>query len=325
MYGFLNISKETEKFLRWSKMMKNSSELKADLSAVCKVLKIERIELFKYDFSTETFEVLLSYATDSSSLDTVWQILTKADNPNFDAVAKNWEISKIQFKGFWIDVAIPIWRNWLVAWFDRLDTFEWFGEAELVLMKQVWNGLALAYDAWLMVQTAWTDRLTWLWNRMAFDTYVDYQKDVFWEDMKNLWCVAFFDIDHFRNFNNEHGHHVGDMVLRHVSKFVKDAFEEVWWTAFRYGWEEMVWIIPYSSTIRNDSESLFSFIDWIREEVANSEFEVDGKTFKVTTSIWFKIHDQSEEKRETVKKADSALYESKRNWRNRTTEYRVWN
>lgn len=46
--------------------------------------------------------------------------------------------------------------------------------------------------------------------------------------------VAFFDIDFFKQFNSDHGHHTGDAVLRHVARLMQEVVESLGGSAFRY-------------------------------------------------------------------------------------------
>lgn len=84
------------------------------------------------------------------------------------------------------------------------------------------------------------DNLTKLYNRYAFDI-----------DIKNLnpedqCSMIFIDIDNFRSFNNNHGHHVGDKVLTSCAEIIRRIirFSDM---VYRYGGEEIVIILEKCS------------------------------------------------------------------------------
>lgn len=64
--------------------------------------------------------------------------------------------------------------------------------------------------------------------------------DIFDNPISSIKTIAFFDIDFFKQFNTEHGHHTGDAVLKHVAFQLKKEVECLNGKAFRYGGEEFV-------------------------------------------------------------------------------------
>lgn len=268
--------------------------------------------------SKDWFDVLLSYSVHEEWLDTVGQKLVLADNPNFQAVANNWDISNIHFPGFGIDLAIPIWRSNLIVWFDCMEWHKEYTSDEILLLKNVWMWIALAYDAWYQTQMNGTDRLTKLWNRLALDFYIDNGTDVFWENLPEMKTIVFFDIDHFRNFNNTYGHHIWDVVLKHVAWIIKDSFESINWQAFRYWWEEMVWVISEDMSWKET----FEFIDKIRKKIEASKCSYEWTEYEVTISIWYYEMMEWDKASDAIKKADEAVYVSKKEWRNKTSKYK---
>ncbi|HVY91846.1 MAG TPA: sensor domain-containing diguanylate cyclase [Bryobacteraceae bacterium] len=151
---------------------------------------------------------------------------------------------------------------------------------------------------------AHTDSLTGLWNRRAFD-----------EALEREWARAvrngsgisllMLDIDHFKEFNDRHGHLVGDDCLRSVGGAVNSAVRATDVVA-RYGGEEIAVILPETSL-----EDAVGLAERIRCSI-----EAGGI---VTASIGVATADAgSAGMPETlVRAADRAMYRAKTGGRNR--------
>ena len=105
-------------------------------------------------------------------------------------------------------------------------------------------GLALANlrlrDA--LREMAMADALTGLANRRRFDAAIEEETALCERDKTPLACLM-IDIDHFKRFNDDHGHDAGDAVLRAVGSVLKDSLREDGY-AFRLGGEEFVLLMP---------------------------------------------------------------------------------
>ncbi len=125
--------------------------------------------------------------------------------------------------------------------------------------------------------------------------------------------IALVDIDHFKSVNDEMGHLFGDEVLKEVGKRFQ-AKLRLYDFVGRYGGEEFLLICPGC-----DWTSAHVRMDAIRESVCSAPMSAMGKYRKVTTSIGIATWDQTDELNVNVllNRADHALYEAKRNGRNR--------
>ncbi len=124
--------------------------------------------------------------------------------------------------------------------------------------------------------------------------------------------LVMFDLDHFKQINDEHGHLTGDMVLREVAKRMKSRIrkEEI---LVRYGGEEFVAVLPQTS-----HDGAVAFAEQIRRLVEKTPFKIEGETVNVTISGGVAtVEDCTEEPMKIVKMADENLYEAKRRGRNR--------
>lgn len=129
--------------------------------------------------------------------------------------------------------------------------------------------------------------------------------------------VIMFDIDHFKNFNDNYGHACGDYVLTSVAKIIKNSIRSQD-MASRYGGEEFTVMLP--NTLKEDAMQV---AERIRSNIESMNFEYEGKKVKVTISGGVSVFDKDENPvssaKEFVEQADKALYVSKCAGRNRIT------
>lgn len=164
----------------------------------------------------------------------------------------------------------------------------------------------------LSLSMALTDPLTGLYNRRYFEVHLQklLQKNA---SSKKSMGVLMLDVDHFRTFNNTHGHAVGDAVLKIFATRVQDSLRSFDLVA-RLGGEEFVVILPDVSP-----EMAYFIGERLRRSIADEPFpaEVEGGQVTVTTSIGGTIIEGGVLKMEEVlKRADDALYEAKEGGRN---------
>jgi diguanylate cyclase (GGDEF)-like protein len=122
------------------------------------------------------------------------------------------------------------------------------------------------------------------------------------------------DVDHFKKFNDTYGHQTGDLVLRTVAKAIRGAVRETD-TACRYGGEEFAVIAPYAS-----GSALKALGERVRKHIEKAEIETEAGVRKVTASIGAAaLVAETGDRPPTVlvECADKALYEAKREGRNR--------
>jgi diguanylate cyclase (GGDEF)-like protein len=118
------------------------------------------------------------------------------------------------------------------------------------------------------------------------------------------------DIDFFKKFNDTHGHQVGDEVLRQVAKTLKAQSRESDLPC-RYGGEEFGVILPTT-----DAQSARAVAERIRLAIEASVTEYEGKKLKVTCSIGISQFEASDDVGQLIRRADEALYASKKAGRN---------
>jgi diguanylate cyclase len=167
------------------------------------------------------------------------------------------------------------------------------------------------------LQAAWhearTDGLTGIANRKHFDQALRIAAAQAIEEGSPA-CLMLADIDRFKQFNDLHGHALGDQVLRLVAAVLRQNVKGQDLVA-RYGGEEFAVILP--ATRLPDAHAL---MDRLREIVASRQIQLKGQSRslgRVTLSIGVTDFRRGEPCAEWLARADAALYEAKRLGRNR--------
>jgi diguanylate cyclase (GGDEF)-like protein len=164
-----------------------------------------------------------------------------------------------------------------------------------------------------VAESALRDQLTGLLNRRFFDEAVEAAHANARRAGAELSLIV-LDLDRFSAVNNEHGHAVGDTVLRRVARAIKSAIREGD-IVVRYGGEEFVVIAPAT-----DGEGAVQAAERIREAVGASGAElVDGRHVPLTISAGVASLVDETDGRGLFRAADSALLAAKRAGRDRVT------
>lgn len=154
-----------------------------------------------------------------------------------------------------------------------------------------------------------TDRLTNLYNRYKLDEILNSNKDLA-DRYESSFGVIMVDIDHFKNINDTFGHQVGDEVLKTFASILLNSSRKSD-IAGRWGGEEFLIIAPNAT-----KESITTFAENLRAEIEKFQFEKIGQ---LSISLGASIYQENESIEELIKRADKALYTSKKRGRNRTS------
>jgi len=127
------------------------------------------------------------------------------------------------------------------------------------------------------------------------------------------FTVLMLDVDHFKKYNDAHGHPAGDEVLKKVANILRSCTRAGDCTA-RYGGEEFAVLLSGKSV-----DAALQLAERIRERVAAEEF-VGGKVTISAGIAEFPHHGHTAEA--VISSADEALYEAKRQGRNRVVAAR---
>jgi diguanylate cyclase (GGDEF)-like protein len=150
-------------------------------------------------------------------------------------------------------------------------------------------------------EQALTDALTGLPNRRAWDEELERELARAGRNGSPM-CAVLLDLDHFKQFNDNHGHPAGDQHLRESARHWRERLRGTDLIA-RYGGEEFA-IVLTATTIPRAKE----VVEGLRSTVPR------GETVSAGIAQW----DGSESALELIARADRALYEAKRNGRDRT-------
>jgi diguanylate cyclase len=162
-------------------------------------------------------------------------------------------------------------------------------------------------------QRARTDTLTGLPNRRALEEFFRQVQIAAMENDEPL-SVLLIDVDHFKKFNDDYGHGVGDQVLRLVAKAVRERVRESDLPA-RYGGEELIAVLPCT-----DLEGCTTIAERIRGSISECRFtrRSTGETLpQITVSIGVGQFQFGESMADLIDRCDRALYLAKKLGRNR--------
>lgn len=135
------------------------------------------------------------------------------------------------------------------------------------------------------------------------------------EKIRECSGVVMCDIDNFKKVNDTYGHDIGDIVIKRITEIIKENTRNKDYVC-RFGGDEF-----FIGFVECPEQIIDQRIEKIREEVSHDEVLTHFKD-KITISFGFAINYNLEDLDSLIKKADEALYESKKNGRNRVTKYK---
>ena len=161
------------------------------------------------------------------------------------------------------------------------------------------------------------DSLTQLANRKLLLFMLEKEYSKFKRNgTDNQHCIAFVDIDHFKNINDTYGHHAGDLVLKKVSEKLLSGMRENDILG-RYGGEEFLFFLSDVSV-----QVAIKIFERIRLEIEKFDITLQTKELiGVTISIGIAKFSKSYSLLEIIEHADKAMYSAKTKGRNRVQVY----
>ncbi len=125
--------------------------------------------------------------------------------------------------------------------------------------------------------------------------------------------VVMIDIDHFKRVNDDHGHQVGDTLLRETARLMSQALRTVD-SLGRYGGEEFVAVLPHTG-----HDEALHIAERLRRVIEEHVFQVGPRTLRITISLGVACFPskQVDSPSDLVNEADRALYQAKQSGRNR--------
>jgi len=158
-----------------------------------------------------------------------------------------------------------------------------------------------------LIELSEKDELTDFYNRrMLFQRLNQLMSE--YKRSGQVFSLIMYDIDHFKNINDQYGHMVGDQVLKELSTLVlkekRDSDQ-----AFRYGGEEFVLLLP-----KTRKDAALKFARRLMKVIPTLQVE---KVKEITVSMGLVSYQGKESVDEVIKRADALMYEAKRAGRNR--------
>ncbi len=160
-----------------------------------------------------------------------------------------------------------------------------------------------------------TDGLTGLLNRKSWEDELhhEYQR---YQRHQHLSSMLMFDIDHFKNVNDNYGHPTGDEVIRQTAATLLQSIREID-MAGRYGGEEFAVIL-----IDTGAEGALVVAERIRKKIKLLDVRYDGHCVNFTVSLGIaELTTAMTDPTTWIEHADKALYQAKHNGRNNSVIY----
>ncbi|MBU2885109.1 GGDEF domain-containing protein [Gilvimarinus agarilyticus] len=162
------------------------------------------------------------------------------------------------------------------------------------------------------LRMALVDPLTEVGNRSALDTALEREHQRLQRNGK-AFALVMLDIDHFKQINDKYGHSRGDDVLKQIATTLKEVSRATDMT-FRYGGEEF-------AVLLSDTGAAGGLItaERLRRAVERIDIVMDGAHIRPTISVGVSAcMDAGEPLQALLERADRALYDAKRQGRNRS-------
>ncbi|WP_343552463.1 sensor domain-containing diguanylate cyclase [Pantoea sp.] len=208
-------------------------------------------------------------------------------------------------------IALPLWQ--LARKASQMDSQgvsgeiggirAWYFEAAQV-KRALLTGIGLVQDKIGRLKSeVQTDPMTNLLNRRGLSAVLDY-----FATMRQPFSVLALDIDHFKRVNDTFGHDVGDEVIKHVARTLRQSARQTD-VVCRNGGEEFLMLLPATSV-----EDARILAERVRVSIADNWIDQVGNiTLSVGIADWQPDHGAQEQ---SLKQADAALYLAKNAGRN---------
>jgi two-component system, cell cycle response regulator len=195
--------------------------------------------------------------------------------------------------------------------------FKPFKLDELLLrLKRVLRERELTHERDRMLEQlkelAITDGLTQLYNSRHFYQQLEIEINRF-NRYSHPLSLLLIDIDHFKRYNDSHGHLEGDKILREAAWLIASCMRNLD-SAYRYGGEEFTVILP-----ETDISAAVNVAQRTRETIEKN-FRSDADRETITVSIGVAEYAAGDSLTEFIRRADRAMYLAKESGRNRIAQ-----
>lgn len=157
---------------------------------------------------------------------------------------------------------------------------------------------------------AFTDALTGIPNRLAYQERI-LQEFARWKRFNTPLVLLVWDVDHFKNINDQYGHKAGDKVLKVIAETLHKQIRETDFLA-RYGGEEFVLVMTGTT-----HPVILDVADKLRQAIETCGFHFRGEDVSITISCGIAEFRADDSIESVFERADLALYRAKDEGRNR--------
>ncbi len=158
-------------------------------------------------------------------------------------------------------------------------------------------------------EAATIDPLTSLNNRRKMIEILESEL-IRYERTNKSFCIVMCDIDHFKKFNDTHGHDCGDFVLVEISRLIKKSIRKQDYVG-RWGGEEFLMIYPETEI---DGGKIVT--EKVRSMIENTVYNFSNIALGVTATFGVAVYSRGKSIDSVIKEADDALYQGKQRGRN---------
>ncbi len=154
------------------------------------------------------------------------------------------------------------------------------------------------------------DTLTGIPNRAAYDERLNLE----FKRAKRFGsplCIIVGDVDYFKNINDNYGHSAGDKTLKVIAKALQQSIRQTDFIA-RYGGEEFVILMPETNL-----KQLVEPLNLLREKIKKIPFKFKNQSVPITISFGATQLLPDDTPRQAFDRADEALYQAKKDGRDR--------
>lgn len=131
------------------------------------------------------------------------------------------------------------------------------------------------------------------------------------ERVDHSLTVVLIDVDRFKSVNDAYGHEAGDKVLVRIANAIHDGVRD-YDLCGRWGGEEFMVIMPETAAVEGAA-----VVERLRLAISGVEVMADGGTLQISASFGIAERKPGERISDTINRADAALFDAKRNGRNR--------
>ncbi|MEK7196167.1 MAG: diguanylate cyclase [Nitrospirota bacterium] len=156
-----------------------------------------------------------------------------------------------------------------------------------------------------------TDQLTGIYNRRRLETVLEEEFRRTIRYKSPLACLM-IDIDHFKRINDRFGHHTGDMVIKETAQIITECAREID-TVARWGGEEFIALFPQTKK----EDALRSAVRIIKKVSEHKFPEISNEQITISIGIASVPDPSIDTEEKLIHASDMALYEAKKNGRNR--------